>query len=444
MPSPISNSAIIKNGKSEGKTTSHQVCNPRKLELKAASGNIIKDIVIHNVPQAINIVSHFCFNKVPPIQVNSMMGKHLSYLLYACTITNYVIIFYMFNLLEKVTIVRISKKTFIISCIVLVTFFFSVTYELPYYIYKPGKVDELDDVVEIEGGRHDQGHLHLVTVSGSKATPIQYVAAKMFAFHEIIPAEDARPEGITDDEYLRHQLKLMENSQNASKFVAYEAADKEATINFHGVYVINVVDDMPAQGHINIGDEITKVDDEHIEKAKDLTEYVGKKQAGDTLQIELTRDDKEVTETVEVVEFPDEEGKVGIGIQLVTNEQVDVSPPIVFESGNIGGPSAGFVFALEIYNQLTDDDITKGYDIVGTGEIDYEGNVHRIGGIDKKVVAADRAGMDLFFAPNEQGDADSNYIEAQQTAEEIDTDMEIIPIDTFEEAIDYLEQMNNQ
>lgn len=336
---------------------------------------------------------------------------------------------------------RISKKTFITTCIVLLIFFFSVTYELPYYIYKPGKVDVLDDVVEIEGGRHGNGHLHLVTVSGSKATPIQLAAAKMFSYHEILPAEDARPEGITDDEYLHQQLKMMENSQNASKFVAYKAAGKEATVEFDGVYVVNVVEDMPAEGHLYMGDEISKVDDVSIEEAKDLTEYVSKKQPGDILNIELTRDDEMVTEEVEVMEFP-EEDKVGIGIQLVTNEQVQVSPPIVFESGNIGGPSAGFVFALEIYNQLTEEDITKGYEIVATGEIDYEGNIHRIGGIDKKVVAADRADMDFFFAPNEQGSENSNYVEAKQTAEAIETDMEVIPIDTFDEAVDYLEQID--
>ena len=61
------------------------------------------------------------------------------------------------------------------------------------------------------------------------------------------------------------------------------------------------------------------------------------------------------------------------------------------------------MFSLEIYDQLTEEDLTRGYHIAGTGEIDYEGNVHRIGGIDKKIVAADKEGIDIFFAPNENG-----------------------------------------
>lgn len=69
-----------------------------------------------------------------------------------------------------------------------------------------------------------------------------------------------------------------------------------------------------------------------------------------------------------------------------------VEPDIDFEIENIGGPSAGLMMSLEIYNQLTKPDETKGYDIAGTGTIDVDGKVGPIGGIDQKVVAADKAG----------------------------------------------------
>ena len=146
-------------------------------------------------------------------------------------------------------------------------------------------------------------------------------------------------------------------------------------------------------------------------------------------------------ETVEVKAFPDDPEKVGIGIQLVTNEEIETVPPVKIKSGNIGGPSAGLMFSLEIYNQLTEEDITKGHYIAGTGEIDYDGRVKRIGGIDKKVVAADKEGIEIFFAPNEEGASDSNYQEAKATAEKIKTDMKIIPVDTFDDALTYLENL---
>jgi len=339
--------------------------------------------------------------------------------------------------------VRVSKRSLIISCVILFLFFFGITYELPYYIYKPGMVDELEHVVEVEDGYQSEGHMHLVTVSGGPATPIQFIAAKLLSFHEITPEEDARPEGISNEDYLRLQLKMMENSQNTSKYVAYKAAGKKAEIEFNGVYVLNVVEDMPAYGVVEIGDQIKKVDDQDIKEARDLTDYVGNKQAGEEIQLDMIRDDEDIKETVKVAEFEEEE-KVGIGIQLVTDEEVSVEPEIDFSSGNIGGPSAGFIFALQIYDQLTEEDWTKGYEIVGTGEIDYDGNVHRIGGIDKKVVAAHRADMDLFFAPNEGGAPDSNYEEAKKVAALIDTPMEIIPIDTFTDALTYLETLESK
>src|SRR5699024_2694229 len=130
-----------------------------------------------------------------------------------------------------------------------------------------------------------------------------------------------------------------------------------------------------------------------------------------------------------------------IGIKLVTDRHVNVTPKVNFSSGNIGGPSAGLMFALEIYDQLTEEDLTGGLNIAGTGEIDYEGNVHRIGGVDKKVIAAHRKGCDIFFAANENGKKDSNYAVAKQSAEEIDIDMKIIPVDTFEEALTYLKEL---
>src|SRR5690625_2418508 len=97
-----------------------------------------------------------------------------------------------------------------------------------------------------------------------------------------------------------------------------------------------------------------------------------------------------------------------------------------------------------MYDQLTEDDLTKGYKIAGTGEIDYEGNIHRIGGIDKKIVAADKAGIEIFFAPYENGSKESNYEIALQTATEINSDMIIVPVDTFFDALDYLHDLEHK
>ena len=336
---------------------------------------------------------------------------------------------------------RISKRTIVYAFTTTIILFLLFTFELPYYIYKPGQADNLEEMVEVEQGFQGTGELHLVTVSGGQATPIQYALAKLSDFHEVVPIEEARPEGISDDEYMEHQLMLMENSQHSSTFVAYEAANKEVTIEQNGVYVIGVVEDMPAEGTVERGDKIIQVDGKEIQKADDLVQYVQQKSSGDRIELQIEREGEMMTETIQVVSFPEDNTKVGVGIQLVTDQEVVVDPPVHIKSGRIGGPSAGLMFALEIYNQLTEEDVTKGYHIAGTGEIDFDGNVHRIGGIDKKIVAADQKGIEIFFAPNENGNKGSNYEIAKETAEEIDSTMKIVPVDTFQDTINYLERV---
>src|SRR5699024_9063564 len=114
---------------------------------------------------------------------------------------------------------------------------FLAAFKLPYYIYKPGMADPLDPVVEVEGGNKSTGDMHLVTVSGGQATPIQYFWAKVLSYHQILPLEKVRPKGITEEEYMHAQLQMMENSQEASKVVAYQAAGADININYDGIFV---------------------------------------------------------------------------------------------------------------------------------------------------------------------------------------------------------------
>ncbi|MFA1818677.1 SepM family pheromone-processing serine protease [Virgibacillus oceani] len=336
------------------------------------------------------------------------------------------------------------KKHLLSLFIIIVIAYFLAAFQLPYYIYKPGAADELNPVVEVEGAFLSEGEMHLVTVSGGQATPLQYAWAMFLPHHEIRPLEDVRPDGITDDEYMHAQLQMMESSQQASTVVAYELAGQEINIEYNGVYVVSVMDDMPADGKLQMGDRIIGLDGDEITEADDLINYVQGKEAEETITVEFIREEETLEEIITLEALGELDGQPGIGIQLVTDRGVAVNPEINFSSGRIGGPSAGLMFSLEIYDQLTEADVTKGYAIAGTGEVDYEGNVYRVGGVDKKVVASDNKGIDIFFAPNENGKVASNYHIALEKAEEIGTDMEIVPIDTVEEAISYLQDLETK
>ncbi len=334
-----------------------------------------------------------------------------------------------------------QKQTLFYSLIFLLVFFLMITIKLPYYVYKPGTADELSSVVEVDSGFSSLGEFHLVTVSGGRATPLEYVLAKLSRFHELVPIEEAIPESFTDEQYRFYQQKMMDQSKVASQVVAYEAANKEVTVTEKGVYVLHTIEGMPSEEKIETGDRIVKIDHIDVYEPKDIIEYVQKKREKDEVVLEIERDNERIEIVLPITSFPEDPDRVGLGVQLLKDEAINVDPQVEIKSGNIGGPSAGIMFALEIYNQLTETDITKGYRIAGTGEIDVEGKVHRVGGIDKKVIAAHKKEIDFFLAPNEEGREGSNYEVAKDTAEKIKTDMEIVPIDSFQDALDFLNQL---
>ncbi|MUK89547.1 PDZ domain-containing protein [Ornithinibacillus sp. L9] len=339
---------------------------------------------------------------------------------------------------------KFTKRQIVYLVIVVFIALILSSYKLPYYIQKPGGADALNPIVEVVGGYPSEGDMHLVTVRGGQATPIQYMFAKVLPYQEILPLHEVRPEGITEEDYIQAQLQMMDSSQEKAIVVAYEAAKEDIIIEDNGVYVVSVLEGVPADDILQVGDLITSIDQITMKSAEDLISYVSNKIAGDTIEIEFERDDELKTESITLAELEELDNNVGIGISLVTDRKVQVDPEVNFSSGRIGGPSAGLMFSLEIYDQLTEEDLTKGYEIAGTGEVDYEGNVLRIGGIDKKVIAADREGCEIFFAPNENGASDSNYEIAKKTAEKIGTDMKIVPVDTFEDAQSYLQELEKK
>ena len=137
----------------------------------------------------------------------------------------------------------------------------------------------------------------------------------------------------------------------------------------------------------------------------------------------------------------------GIGISLVDHTEAKSDVPIRFSTLGIGGPSAGLMFSLDIYTQVAQPDLRKGRKIAGTGTIEQDGKVGDIGGIDKKVYAAHKAGAEIFFAPDnpvseemkkQDPNAKTNYQTALQAAKELKTQMKIVPVKTLQDAIDYL------
>ncbi len=311
---------------------------------------------------------------------------------------------------------------------------------LPYYVMMPGSAEPLEPFVEVEGGYAESGSLSLVTVLVSRANVYSLASAALRPYDEITKKEDLLVHGESDKEYDKRQQMEMDNAQDAAVINAYHKAGQPVEIVYKGVYVQSVAEGEAADGILKPGDLITEADGQALTAENQFIDLMATKKEGDTVDLTYVRDEKTKDVTIEVgmIEGSDKKEKPGIGIAYSHDRTVETTPEVKIDAEEIGGPSAGLMFSLEIYNQLSEEDITKGHNIAGTGTIDEKGNVGPIGGIDKKVVAADNAGAEVFFAPT---GSDDNYKLAKKTAEDIGTDMEIVPVDSFDDALIYLEEM---
>lgn len=324
---------------------------------------------------------------------------------------------------------KIIRNVSILIFLLLVLYF----YPLPYYVTSPGSVEALEPIVKVKDGFKEKGSFSLVTVYLSKANVFSYLNSKIDPYIHLHKKDEIMDTNETDEEYDVRSLKDMDDAKTDAMITAFSKADIPFEVIYNGIYVLHVEKGKPAYGKIRPGDRIVKIDDIKLEKHMQFREIFDKKKIGDEIKVGYVRGDKESSFTLKLAKIAD--GKPGIGIALVEDKKVKSNISVKIQSEEIGGPSAGLMFTLEIYNQLTKKDYTKGYKIAGTGSIDELGNIGAIGGIDQKVVAASENGAKIFFAPRGFG----NYKTAVKTAKNIKTKMKIIPVETFDDAVTYLE-----
>ncbi|NLY80889.1 MAG: PDZ domain-containing protein [Lysinibacillus sp.] len=316
---------------------------------------------------------------------------------------------------------------------------------------KPGSAYDVSLFVTVENGDlDDEGTLSLMTVAMGRATPITYIVAYFKEFEEIIKLEDVLHKEEDEREYNIRQLKLMTDSQFNAIYVAYQKAGLPFTVDYQGITVLNVLSGGASDGKLEPGDKIEEADGQIIKKAEDLLAVLEKKKENDEVNLVINRKDELLDRVIQLKEIPNSDGKIGLGITYSENKSIKTDPKVKVDANDIGGPSAGLMFTLEILNQLLEEDITKGYLIAGTGEIYEDGSVGRIGGIEKKVVAAHEDGMEIFFVPDDEISEEamkanpnilSNYEAALKTAKKIKTDMEIVPVKTIDDALQFLEEL---
>ncbi|HZG57838.1 YlbL family protein [Paenibacillus sp.] len=308
----------------------------------------------------------------------------------------------------------------------------------PYYLYQPGTMEELSAKVEVEGGDRPEGRegFYLTTVLSLKASNVFYYIYGLLAPDTELRAEEDVLGDLSAKEYdalLRH---MMSASQATAVHAGFALADEPIRVEREGLFVTWVEPESGAAGKLRVGDLIVEAGGAAATTLEQVRSAYAGGQAGDAVDIVFLREGKRQAASVPL--YADADGDVRLGIEAEEALRVATDRRVVWRADDIGGPSAGLMFALEVYDQATPGRLTRGYRVAGTGTMDMEGEVGQIGGIRQKVVAAAREGADVFFVPADVQADDRNAAEALAEAAARGYTLDVVPVRTLAEAVAYL------
>ncbi len=317
---------------------------------------------------------------------------------------------------------------------------------LPYYVEGPGSADNLKAIVTVK--QHPdkrKGKFMLTSVGLAPARPITWLYAQLNPHYDVVSDEEVNG-GQDSATYDRVQTFYMQSAINEAIATAYGAAHQTYHKTYQGIYVLTVQSNSKFKNKIKVGDTITKVNGKHFANAQGYQRYIASRGVGKSVTITYQHVGKTKRATAPLIKLSTH--RAGIGIGLTDNVKVTTKIPVKVDPGEIGGPSAGLMFSLQIYQQLTDHNLRHGQKIAGTGTINPDGSVGEIGGIDKKIIAAKNADATIFFAPYVkptkailalEEDHQTNYQMAKATAKKYAPEMRVVPVTSFKQAVHYLE-----
>lgn len=307
------------------------------------------------------------------------------------------------------------------------------TIPLPYAITSPGPtVDTLGEVdgtplIDVEGAEvyPTTGELRLTTVStsGGPGYPVtlgDVLRAWASGARSVVPVETIfAPQDTRDEIDELNQAEMISSQENATVAALEELGYEVPTT----LTVAEPVDGTGAQGVVRADDVITTLDGAPMTSFSVLSAAMDEVTPGDTIRLGVTRGGEPYE--LEVVTTDDGNGRALIGVLIDPTFDLPVDVSIQIE--NIGGPSAGTMFALGIIDRLTPEDEAAGQVIAGTGTMDLTGQVGPIGGIRQKLVGARRDGAAWFLAPADNCDEVVGHVPDGLT---------VVRIGTLEEARD--------
>ena len=274
-------------------------------------------------------------------------------------------------------------------------------------------VDEDEDerpIITTSVDHEGDGQIHLTTVRVRQSVNLGEALRYWWNDdYSVMPRELIYPPDQTPEEIEEQQSRQWDESQTNAETAALAQLGEPEQAQV-----------MEEAGDLQAGDIITEIDETAISNSEEFADFAESEQSDAAgFELTITRDGDEQELVVEDL----------TELEVATSRHDPYDIEIDTAALNIGGPSAGMMFALAIIDRVSTEDLTGGANIAGTGEIDPEGNVGAIGGVQQKTVGAHEAGADYFFAPT------ANCADAAASAPD---GLDIVGVETLDDAMSAL------
>lgn len=300
----------------------------------------------------------------------------------------------------------------------------------PYFLVIPGQAINLSENITVENGEKDaKGQFLLTSTAIIKANLLLYIYGFFDPNIDLKNSDDEILLNMAHKDYINAMEKLMQESQMISKVVALRKAGYSPEISGRGILINGILDNSPVKNKLLPGDVIIKIDKQPVHTLEEFSDIVRSYNSSQIVRITFLRDNNTYSTSIPLIELPNTDDKterIGIGVYADTKDlQCKFPLKIEIDLEKIKGPSAGLMIALEVLNQLTENDLSSSLLIAGTGNLSIDGRITEVDGIKQKIISAKKQKADVFLVPQK------NYLEALEFGHGI----RIIPVDDFDDII---------
>ena len=310
--------------------------------------------------------------------------------------------------------------------LVVLTFLLLWLFPTNTYIFLPDRAHPVDRLVTVQGGHDDRsGGIYFVDIFVRKASLIEKLWPGIREGAQLVPRSALLAPGVTDEERELEDRRAMTRSQNIAAAVALRAAGYRVQANPTGALIEEVASDAPAAGKLLPTDVVVAAANKPVRTPTDLRRIISGLQPGATVRLSVRRGSHLTQVDVRTISDPHQRGRSIIGVFVDQAAAIKLPLKVKIDAGNVGGPSAGLPFALEVLEKLGKD-VDHGRRVAATGQLELDGSVTAVGGLRQKTIGVRRSGIRVFLVP-----AGENAAEARRYANGV----RVIPVHSFRQAL---------